>query len=464
MKPAFQYLIIPLVLLTILSLLSSCKKFIEIDNPKDQVVSELVFSNDAAANSAIAGMYSNMMSNAYFFANGGITISAGLSADEIYNRITSGDETHFYQNSVSPSDEFILNTKLWSAAYKTIYHANAIIEGLQKASGLTSSVKSQLMGEAKFIRGFQYFYLINLFGDIPLVLSTDYTVNSNLPRTATTEVYGQIINDLLEAQQLLDDSYPSISKVRPNKWTATALLSRVYLYVKDWQHTEAAANEIINSGTYNIVSNLDEVFLPNSNEIIFQLIPVAGSKTPTEAQAFLPASSSSARPLYPLTLAAANSFETNDQRKISWTKNKSVSGTPYYYSMKYKVKVPVSDPEEYNVVFRLAEIYLIRAEARAELGDYSGSQADLNIIRNRAGLPNTIASDKQTLLEAIEKERRIELLCEWGHRWLDLKRWNKADIILSIDKSPNWQSTDILYPIPLTEMKRNPSLVQNPGY
>jgi starch-binding outer membrane protein, SusD/RagB family len=463
MKPAFQYIIIP-VLIIVLTLISSCKKFIEIDNPKDQVVSELVFSNDAAANSAIAGMYSNMMSNAYFLSNGGITISAGLSADEIYNRITSGDEIHFYQNSVSPTDEFILNTKLWSAAYKAIYHANAIIEGLQQASNLSASLKSQLMGEAKFVRSFQYFYLVNLFGDIPLVLSTDYTVNSNLPRTAATKVYEQIINDLKEAQLLLEVDYPSLSKARANKWTATALLSRAYLYMKDWQHAEAAASEIITSGTYNIVNNLEEVFLPNSNEIIYQLIPVAGSKTPTEAQAFLPASSSSARPLYPLTIAAANSFETNDQRKNSWTKNKAVSGTLYNYSTKYKVKVPASDPEEYNVVLRLAEIYLIRAEARTELGDYSGGQADLNIIRYRAGLPNTTASDKQTLLEAIEKERKVEFLCEWGHRWLDLKRWNKADIILSIDKAPNWQSTDILYPIPLTEMKRNPSLVQNPGY
>jgi hypothetical protein len=440
--------------------LASCKKFIEIDNPKDQIISSSVFSNEASANSAIAGVYSEMMNSGYFFANGGITIAAGLSSDEIFSRI-SGDETRFYQNSLTASDNFIVGTRLWTAAYKTIYHANALIEGLKSS---TLPTKLQLEGEAKFLRAFHYFYLVNLFGDVPLIVSTDYVTNSILPRSPSSKVYEQIISDLKDAQALMSATYPSAERLRPNKLTATLLLSRTYLFLKDWKNGEAEANQVINSGLFTIEKDLDKVFLPKSNETIWQLLPVSGSKTPIEAQAFLPATLSTGRPLYPLNPIVISYFETGDQRKIKWVQDKIVSGTTYSYTTKYKTKVVTSDPLEYNVAFRLAEAYLIRAEARAEQSDIAGSQADLNIIRKRAGLEDTKATDKASLLAAIQKEKNIEFLNEWGHRWFDIKRWGIADNILSTIKAPNWQSTDMLYPIPQIEMDRNSFLEQNPGY
>lgn len=462
MQNLFQYTFkIAFVILWLLT--GSCKKFIEVENPKDQVLSATVFSNDAAATSAMAGLYSGMMNSGYFFANGGITIAAGLCADEIYNRI-SGDETHFYQNSILSSDEFIVNTRLWSTAYKSIYHANAIIEGLERSSGVSAMLKSQLEGEAKFIRAFHYFYLVNLFGDVPLILSTDYAKNSVLPRDDQSKVYGQIIADLKEAKDLMSPTYASAKRTRPNKWAATALLSRVLLFTKDWQGAETMANEIINSGVYSMATSPDKVFLPSSHEIIWQLLPVSGSKTPTEAQAFLPAASASARPLYPLNPFVTDDFEAGDQRKMQWINSKVVSSTTYYYSTKFKVKVPASDPEEYNVVLRLAEQYLIRAEARAEQEKIIEGADDLNIVRNRAGLADSAVMDKAVLIDLIAKERRVELLNEWGHRWFDLKRWQKSEAILAVIKAPNWQTTDTLFPIPLTEIKRNPFLGQNPGY
>lgn len=463
MKHVFRSIPIA-VLISTLVLASACTKFVEVDVPQDQIASSVVFSDDAAAASAIAGLYSSMMSSEYFFTNGGITIAAGLSADEIYNRISGSDEEVFYQNSISPSNEFVINIRLWSAAYKSIYHANAIIEGLQKSNSLSAPLKSQLEGEAKFIRAFHYFYLTNLFGDVPLVLTTDYKVNSVLPRTPITKVYEQIVADLKDAQALMTPDYPSSDRVRPNKWTAMALLSRAYLFQRDWKAAEAAASEVINSGLYSLAEEPGQVFMPSSNEIIWQLLPVAGSKTPTEAQAFLPADFPSARPFFPLTVATANSFEPGDKRQMQWIQRKTVNGIEYYYTTKYKVKVPSGDPAEYNVVLRLAELYLIRAEARAEQENISGSQSDLDVIRNRAGLPNTATSDQSSLFEVIEKENRVEFLTEWGHRWFDLKRWGKADVVLSPIKTPNWQPTDVLYPIPLTEIKRNPFLEQNPGY
>jgi hypothetical protein len=117
-------------------------------------------------------------------------------------------------------------------------------------------------------------------------------------------------------------------------------------------------------------------------------------------------------------------------------------------------------------VFRLAEQFLIRAEARAHLDKITGAnsaKADLNMIRDRAGLPPTVASTKEEMLAAILQERRMELFVEWGHRWFDLKRTGKASEVLSVLK-PRWDPTDVLYPIPYNELQLNPNMMQNAGY
>ena len=121
------------------------------------------------------------------------------------------------------------------------------------------------------------------------------------------------------------------------------------------------------------------------------------------------------------------------------------------------------------MMFRLAEQYLIRAEARAQQNNISDAQADLNKIRTRARLPNTTAADKNSILSAILHERQTELFSEWGNRWFDLKRTNNIDAVMSImtPKKANglqWQSYKQLNPLPFTEIQRDPSLLQNLGY
>ena len=119
---------------------------------------------------------------------------------------------------------------------------------------------------------------------------------------------------------------------------------------------------------------------------------------------------------------------------------------------------------EYSILLRLAEQYLIRAEARLYLGDLDGAKTDLNLIRNRAALPPITTNIEDELKLAIENERRHELFTEQGHRWFDLKRTARANEILGPIK-PNWHNTDILLPIPETELNLNPNLQpQNPGY
>jgi starch-binding outer membrane protein, SusD/RagB family len=281
-----------------------------------------------------------------------------------------------------------------------------------------------------------------------------------LLRTAVTDVYGYLVSDLLEAKSLLKISYPTLNRARPNRATAAALLARIYLYTKDWAKAASEATEVIQSGTYSLVTTLNNVYLPSSTETIWQLVKDNGNTG--EGTTFVPASAT-VKPGYAITTALLNAFESTDKRKLNWLGKNTVAGTEYYYPFKYKVRAttPVT---EYYVVFRLAEQYLIRSEAKAMLNDVVDAKADLDVVRNRAGLTGTTASTLATLLTAIEKERQVELFAEWGHRWLDLKRWGRADAVLGPIKGANWQSTDVLYPIPLKEIQLNLSLVQNPGY
>jgi hypothetical protein len=400
-----------------------------------------------------------MISNLYF-ANCGITLFPALTGDELMRTSPDANTDPFQKNAIT-TNSFYLEVGLWKRGYNLIYDANAIIKGLEQANGLSKSIKDHLMGEAKFARAFCHFYLLNLFGDIPLVVSTDYQVNQSMGRINSVQVYEQIVADLKDAQSLMSNSYPSAGKVRPNRYAAVAMLARVYLYQKKWSDAEAQASVIINSGVYSL-SNLNSVFLANSSEAIWQLLPTLAPINSADGFTFIPFSAT-AKPSYVLTDWLFNSFEVNDQRKVSWLKNNIVGGQNYYYPYKYKTRTSPTIVE-HNMVLRMAEQFLIRAEARAQQNNVSGAQADLNMIRTRAGLANTVANDAPSLLTAIEQERRVEFFAEWGHRWFDLKRWNKIDAVLSVEKGNQWQTTDALYPLPLSELQTNPSLAQNPGY
>jgi starch-binding outer membrane protein, SusD/RagB family len=440
---------------------SSCKKFVTIPPPSTQLVSEAVYDDDATATAVLTGLYSKMIQNGVASGdNMSITLLCGLSADELKNYSAGATQGEFYLNALSPSNSNIQN--IWSLSYKFIYSANAVLAGLNQSSGVSPAVKNELTGEAKFIRAFFHFYLVNLFGDVPLVLSTDYATNTNITRTSRNEMYKQIIQDLQDAKQLLlpDYSFSNGERVRPNKYAAGALLSRVYLFTNEWQNAADEASYIINTGYFQLEADLNNVFLINSSEAIWQLEPVKPTLNTNEGYNFIltgPPTNVS------MTTSLQSSFEQGDLRKINWTNSLITTNDTFYYPYKYKVKIS-EDLSEYSMVLRLSELYLIRSESRAHLSDFQGASDDLNIIRNRAGLSNSTAFTQLDLLSAIQHENQVELFCEWGHRWLDLKRTGTADSILSASKAGNWSATDSLYPIPTTQLQNDPAMSQNPGY
>jgi starch-binding outer membrane protein, SusD/RagB family len=341
----------------------------------------------------------------------------------------------------------------------------------------TPATQQQLRGEAKVLRAFFYFYLVNLFGDVPIVTSTDFTVNSVVKRSPVSAVYEQIIADLEDAKSLLSDNYLDGNlqkysvpeRVRPTKWAASALLARAYLFNNEYQNAESEATAVIGNTSLFGLSLLSEVFQKNSNEAIWQLQPVTPNHNTEEGWLFvLPETGpdSYSWPVY-LDSAFLGEFETGDERKNSWIGSVAIGSETFSYPYKYKEATFGSAVTEYLMVFRLAEQYLIRAEAKAQQNDMAGGLSDLNAIRNRASLANSDATDQSSLLKAIMQERQVELFTEWANRWLDLKRTNSIDAIMTdatIRKGGEWNNYQQLYPLPLSDIQRNPNLTQNTGY
>lgn len=448
----------------------SCKKLIEIPpNPPDKIPEKSVFADSANTMSAVAGIYNNFgpAIPQTKFLNSAITLCTGLTGDELIAASTSDpDYLTLNADAITPLNGE--TASMWINAYSSLYQINACIAGVSASAGLSQSLKRQLIGEIKVDRAMYYFNLVNLFGGVPLVLSTDYNVTKSLPRASVDSVYSQLISDLTDAKNLLTANYPSAGRARPNLYTAEALLARVYLYHGQWQNAETEASNVINSGLYSLNTDLSTVFLDGSNEAIWQLPcnPPNSFGQTTEAGLFVPYAPFIV-PQYSLTPDLLNAFETGDQRKQQWTGMNTIdeNGTSvnYYYPYKYKNTTAGATPAEDYMIIRLAELYLIRAEAFAHENKTTEALADLNLIRQRAGLLPSTAVTQADILTAILHERQTELFCEWGNRWYDLKRTGTINTVLGAEKT-GWDEHYALYPVPLPEMQSNPFLKQNPGY
>lgn len=469
--------------------IAGCKKFIEVDTPINSVNSGNVYKDDNTAIAVLTNFYagfSSRITTATLVDDGITSLSwiPELTADNltVFAPDPNSKLTNYFQNDLR-SFGTTSGTNYWDRFYEYLYKINAAIERLSDANQLTPSVRRQLLGEAKFLRAFCYFYLVNIYGDVPMVLTTDYQSNATMGRTAKSLVYRQMITDLQEAKSLLNTQYLAVDmiktsseRIRVNKGAATALLSRVYLYNEDYVNAEAQASEVIDNSLYGLFTrneDINNVFLKNSKETIWSLQPVLVSQNTWEARVFiLPAAGPSAGfPVY-LSSDLVSKFASNDKRLQNWTRTVTVGGIPYSYAYKYKAGGAVTAVSEYTMILRLAEQYLIRAEARAQQGKLTGGNSaisDLNIILDRAGLLPSTAFTKSDILDAILLERRKEFFTEWGHRWFDLKRVGKIDAVMQAYapvKGAVWSPYKSLYPISQAQIDLSPGMKgqQNAGY
>lgn len=469
----------------ILLSVTGCKKgLLDVGPQVGAVDAENAYTSNGTAQSILAGIFDIMgATGSFYHGQNSISLLMGLSADELVNYSSSVVYGQFFTNNLSGQGNN--SNYFWSTIYQQLYNCNAAIAGLTSSTALTPSVKNQLLGEAKFARAYIYFYAINLYGDMAMPLTTDYLTNNALARTPKAQIYQQIIQDLKDAQGLLSDAKylngtggATTERLRPNKQAASAMLARVYLYTGDWANAEAQANSVISTSIYVLEPNLNQVFLKASRETIWALQPISTGYNNADAYTLVVTASplASALTQLPLNQTLVNAFENGDTRFTNWVGkyNAAATGatpaTTYYYAYKYKANTTFGSSApvtEWPIELRLAEQYLIRAEARAQQNNLDGAKSDLNVIRSRASLAAAIASTQADVLAAVAHERQVELFTEWGHRWFDLKRTGKIDAVMGIEtpkKGGTWAAYKALVPIPASEILIDHNLTQNPGY
>lgn len=450
-------------LLIYLFLLSGCEDYLEVNDPFGQIPPTKVFDEEATANSAVTTLYAKLRDEVLVTGtSSGLGVLMGLHADELdlYGLPGQPIET-FYNHQIISSNGIVKS--IWNSSYNLIYMSNSILEGLDASQSLTDEVKRQLRGEALFVRALTHFYLVNLYGDIPYVTTTNFEANSKVSRLQVNLIYENILTDLNKAKTLLGDNYVSNERIRANRWVVSALLARVYLYNHQWEEAEVESNSIINNTSlFNLEANVEKEFLKESRSAILQLKTKNAGNITAEASTLK--FSSWPPPFVALNKNMVETMEDSDLRRNHWIAIVTDGTRKWYYSNKYKQQTNTGISLEYSIVFRLAEQYLIRAEARAMLNNITGSLQDINTIRRRAGLNDITAISTEELIKMILKERRFELFMEHGHRWFDVKRLGYAGEILAPYKS-GWNSSKIILPIPESELLMNPNLnPQNEGY
>lgn len=450
-----------LLVIPVLFLVSACETLIQIEPPRTQIATEEVFTTEETATAATLRLYNgfNQLGTGFY----GV-ILGNISSDEFQSGAAALQP--YLNNSIAANDGVLL-TYVWYPYYQSIYRANAIINGLTNSTGTDESLKSELIAEAKAIRAYCYFYLVNFFGKIPLLTDTDVQANLRVYRSDFADVWKLIEADLTDAIADLPEAYQSSERTRINRSTGYALLARVKLYLNKWAEAEAAATEVINDPAYLLEPDLGNVFLTDSRETIWQGWIESGYTT---VGSIIVPSSASSIPNLVLNQKFVESLSEIDSRKQNWIGTNINAENKYDYPTKYKRRTPTSVlPREYLVLLRLAEQYLIRAEARAEQNNLAEGAEDLDAVRLRSGLPAIADSETQLtreeLLLAIEQERLRELFAEGSHRWFDLKRTGRIDEVMTSAKGENWHSTAAFYPIPQQEIYNNSNLLpQNEGY
>lgn len=457
MKKSITYLVLYMITATLLS----CDNFVDVTLPDSQLTGEKVFEDATTANAAMVDIYSKLRDTGILTGLlNGASVSLGMYSDELIYHGSGVEQGLPYTNTIIATSG--ITSDLWNQSYHQIYCANAVIEGVQNSVSLSLNDKNRLTGEALFVRSLVHFYLVNIYGDIPYITNTEYEKNKIAGRTPSATVYSNIISDLDQAIKLLPEQYLTAERVRPNRSVANALLARVYLYNKQWAEASNSASAVLNNPAYVIGNNPDKTFLKESVSTIWQFMPKLNGNNTDEGGSFIFLSGSST--FVALSPDLIDAFEIGDLRKSHWIREVNDGANIYYHSFKYKQHTKTDPSVEYSIIFRIAEQYLIRAEARARQGELIGAKEDLNKIRNAADLANTTASTANEIINAVIKERRVELFTEYGHRFFDLKRTGELDAVLSPVK-PGWQTTDQLWPLPETELIVNPNLFpQNEGY
>ncbi|WP_158800148.1 RagB/SusD family nutrient uptake outer membrane protein [Pedobacter sp. L105] len=474
----------------ILLSVTGCKK--ALDQPALGFYSnDDLFGNDATARTAVNAAYIPLT-----FTDGAanpLWVLGDVSSDDAViggNAGEQADYTSIDLFNILPANSAV--QALWARYYDGISRCNVVTDGLTADNKKVSdAVKTESIGEVKFLRAYYYFMLTNFYGNIPLRLKVSSITDASLPASTQAQVYVQIEKDLTDAAAGLPEKWTAATdNGRATKGAALALLSKASLFEKKYTEAVQYATQVEALG-YQLTANYDDNFTvsaKNNSEVIFTVWHVSGAQ-PSQGNSlnywFAPRSLNGAGVFYP-TQALVDNFEPGDPR-LDFTVARA--GQPYFdssfdpswtttgYLSKKHVQplseVPASTKNDGNLNYeaiRFADILLVKAEALNELGQSSAALVPLNQIRSRArsnyvgnapdGLLAPVTTADQTQLrDLIRRERRSELALEF-QRFFDVIRYGQtyAEAVLKPD-APNFNyGNNKFFPIPQTELNTNGNL------
>ncbi|HKG08055.1 MAG TPA: RagB/SusD family nutrient uptake outer membrane protein [Pedobacter sp.] len=439
-----------LLLLTVL-FSASCKKVLETE-PQANISDEAVIVDKKSAQAALVGAYDALQGQV-----GSNIVSLELAADNVVNFNA--------QNRVVADKTASGAGGGFSTYYVIINRANFILSKVPQLNDALIPVadKNQILGEAYFLRGLSYFDLAKTYGGVQIVLepATNANAHKGVRRSTRDQTYAQALSDLNSAENLLS---ATVNRNRANKFTAYALKAKLYLYTQKWDLAEEFATKSIISNNFELVKPYATFFTSkNTKESIFEI-------------AFSTADKSSFYTNWRSPEQGGRHDYIPERGFVGKILDPNLGGSRK--SLLFQTPQGVYDLIQYGnqdgtssiFVLRIAEQYLIRAEARAHkaVPDLQGAVEDLNKIKSRADVPELVFTPELSaadVLLAIENERRFELPFE-GHRFLDIVRTGRAAAVFGAVnvnlKNPNFW----IFPIPQSEIINDPDLSgdQNPDY
>lgn len=443
----------------IVTLSTSCNKFLDRD-PMGQIAQDQFFNSETNANAAVLGTYRTMM-NSFSFGQS-IVIVPEFSAGHVRHSASFPEYQNFAEHKIQAINPWTAN--MWQAIYATINAANQIIEEVPDMTPtmITEEKKNIFIGEAKFIRALNYFFLVRAFNKVPLKLTyTKEGDNFDIPESGKEAIYTQIINDLTEAVAALPQANPNTgdaAKGRASYWAAKALLAKVYLYqaaiTNDYKKSADLANEIITTAGFGLVTDFSTIWTTqNTNEAIFEIQFDDQATNPLAAVA----NDNASVLFFAKDSTIQDLYSPQDKRRAFTVKKGSKNN---YFMGKF----PNFSPASQNLtVIRLAEIYLIHAEAQARVDNSVSTTAynSLKAVQDRAGVtvPISTYSNLEAFITAVQEEKEKELMFE-GETWFDYSRTKLA--LKKYDTLTDERY--LLYPIPSAQIALGTGLTQNPGY
>ncbi len=493
-----------LIIIILALFLVACNDVL-IENPRDIMNPSQFFNSDAEAKGAVDGIYSRGINFAF---NSATTSNFGYLSNQgtDISRPSGGRESSYpYIVYTLSSAEDGNMRESWATFYRTIADANLVIARVEASKAkITTNGYNQSVGQAKFLRAYFYWLLTNYWGDVPMWLNElDINEVTKLPRTPIAEIRNQMVLDLNDAASKLPSSYQGVDLGRTSKWAAMMLLTKVYMAQGDWINAKTSVGKIINESPHKLMSDYGKIF-GNANEYnienIWEIDATLDLNPSLRASWFTPRATDMPKLKatavnYTFTgygmLTSTNefiaSFDAADKRIPFYNLNgvyDDPTGTGNYnhwvpFSFRYVAKfIDFGSPRNNSglnaIVYRLADAYLMYAEAENELnGPTVEAYAKINSIRDRA-FGNDPAKrlsglTKEGFRQAIMNENKWELGFEFNRRW-DLKRWGKlGEAVQSVAATnpigaANFKPYHVLFPIPFQEVILNPALKQNPGY